>query len=151
MTAISIPEHPAFTGSFWIIFRSAEISPNFPVLEALCVLPLYLEKMGKETNHSLCLSNCASLQYCGISLRDYFSHPSVHACVYPLMLDKVIPSPLWTVSWDSSVIPDLCWYSVIAEIFSATLPQPTICLVWDDAALFTVDDCGEQFIPQNSI
>lgn len=141
MTAISIPDYPAFTGSFWIIFRSAEISPNFPLLEAFCAHPLYLEKWGRrQITVSASLTICASLQYCGISLRDYFSHPSVHTCAYPLMLDKVIPCPLWTVSWDSSVILDLCCYSVISERFSAILPQPTICLVWNDAAVSTVDD-----------
>jgi len=85
----------------------------------------------------------ASLKFCGISLRDYFYRSSVRSCVYPLILEEVILFPL------SGLIPEtavLFWHPAAVLLF---LPQPTIFLVRNDAALSTLGDWREQLILLN--
>lgn len=82
------------------------------------LLPILIE----DKSFSLpLLTVFASLQFCGISLRDYFYHPSVHSCIYPLMLDKVIPFPL------SGLIPEIAalfWHSATILLFKKHFQQP---------------------------
>lgn len=85
----------------------------------------------------------ASLQFCGISLRDYFYHPSVHSYVYPLILEEVIPFPLSGLMPETAV---LFWHSAAILLF---LSQLTISLARNDAALPTLGDSREQLILLN--
>lgn len=136
-----------------------DIPKNFTDLEALFIYSTWQVNMGKNLFlFSLCHvpsldkrhitlhaspTIFASLQFCGISLRDYFYHPSAHSYVYALILEEVIPFPL------SGPIPEtavLSWHSAAILLF---LFQPTIFLARNDAALSTLGDCSKRLILLN--
>lgn len=66
-------------------------------------------QVGGGINHSPHRSLLALFQQlCWISLRDYWYHPSVRSCVYPLSLERVVPFPLSGLSPQTAV---LCWHA----------------------------------------
>lgn len=82
-------------------------------------------------NHSpyLLPTISASLQFCGLSPIDYFYHPSVHSCVYPLILEEIISFPLIGLIPEAAV---LLWH--LDAVILLSLSQLTVFLTRNSAS-----------------